>query len=509
MLRPAPVMGLTATATPLVQRDIVKQLGLRTGSKQLIHGFRRHNLAIEVIECPPHERVERARSWLTQKGRVPAIVYAPTRKVCEQAAEELGQTLRAAPYHAGLGNEARAQTQAAFLEGRLDVVVATIAFGMGVDKANVRTVVHLALPGSVEAYYQEIGRAGRDGLPSRAVLMHHFVDRKTHEFFLERDYPEPAVLKKLTRALDDTPQEAEAVRRRTRISMDDFEKALEKLWIHGGVKGVPEDQLTKGHDAWEAPYAAQRRLREEQLALVARFAESHSCRMVSLVRHFGDQADAGTPCGHCDVCAPAQCIGAKFEAPTAQELSTLSELVARLQSLDGQSSGRLCREILGEEPEHRPRWERLVSGMVRSGQLRVEEDVFEKDGKRIPFSRLYLTARRALGEVRLPAASAPAKPRRGQAQKRVRRGSKRREGRKPAVELPETGASAALVERLRSWRLQEAKKRRVPAFRVLTNRALVAVAQARPAQLRDLEGLEGLGPKVIKDSGAQLISLCK
>jgi DNA topoisomerase III len=509
MLRPAPVMGLTATATPLVQRDIVKQLGLRAGNKQLIHGFRRDNLAIEVLECPPHERVERAREWLLQKGRVPAIVYAPTRKVCEQAAEELGESLRVAPYHAGLGNEARAQTQTAFLEGKLDVVVATIAFGMGVDKANVRTVVHLALPGSVEAYYQEIGRAGRDGLPSRAVLMHHFVDRKTHEFFLDRDYPDAAVLEKITRALRDEPQDSEAVRRRARISMDDFEKALEKLWIHGGVKGVPEDQLTRGHDQWKAPYAAQRRLREEQLALVAKFAESHGCRMVSLVRHFGDQEDTGKPCGQCDVCAPAKTIGVRFEAPSAQELSIMSELLTRLQSLDGQSSGRLCREVLGEEPEHRPRWERLVGGMVRSGVLRGQEDVFEKDGKRIPFTRLFLTGRGGVHDVQLPAASAAAKKPRGFQKKRKGRRASRREPRRPAVELPETGASAALVERLRSWRLQEAKRRRVPAFRVLTNRGLVAVAQKRPTSVRELEGLEGIGPKVIKDSGAQIVSLCK
>ena len=508
MLRPAPVMALTATATPIVQADIVKQLGLRPGAKKLIHGFRRTNLAIEVLEVTPHQRIDRAHEWLTQPGRLPAIVYAPTRKTAEAAAEALGRALRVAPYHAGLSPDVRSTTQTGFLSGKLDVVVATIAFGMGVDKANVRTVLHLALPGSVEAYYQEIGRAGRDGLPSRAVLMHHFVDRKTHEFFLSRDYPDAAVLKKIARALGDVPQDSETVRRKSRVSMDDFEKALEKLWIHGGVKGVTEDQLTAGHDDWVEPYAEQRRVREEQLALVARFAESHRCRMVSLVSHFGDQADSGKPCGVCDVCAPAQCIGARFEVPSAEELTILSELVARLQTAPGSASGRLCRDLLGEAPEARPRFERLLSGLVRAGQVRVQDEVFEKDGKKIPYHRLYLAGRASLDLVRLPVKSVPAKKGKApRASTRKRRDSKR-EGRKPAVELPQSGESAGLVAKLRAWRLEEARRRRVPAFRVLTNRALVAVAEARPSSTQALRGVAGIGPKVVKDSGAQLVALC-
>ena len=506
-LRPAPVMALTATATPLVQRDIVKQLGLRPGARQLIHGFRRHNLAIEALEVLPKERPERALEWLLQPGRTPAIVYAATRKSAEATAEVLSGSLRVAPYHAGLSNQAREEAQTAFLHGDLDVIVATVAFGMGVDKPDVRTVLHLALPGSVEGYYQEIGRAGRDGKPSRAVLMHHFVDRKTHEFFLERDYPEVPVLAKLARALDETPQDAETVRRRTRISMDDFEKALEKLWIHGGVRGVTEDQLTKGHDAWQAPYEAQRRLRVEQLALMARFAESAQCRMLSLVKHFGDQTDKLEPCGQCDVCNPGGCIAATFEPPTMGEVTVLSEVVARLKALPGQSIGRLCKEVLGDAPDARPQFERLVRGLARAGQLRIDDAVFEKDGQSIPYQRLYVIGEGDPKRALLAPKSRPAPERRGRApQKRSRR--TKRASRTPAVELPSTGENARLVETLRAWRLGEAKRRRVPAFRVLTNRALVAVAEARPTSQQALLKVKGLGPKVLQQSGAQLVALC-
>ena len=418
MLRPAPVVALTATATPVVQRDIVAQLGLDGSARQFIHGFRRDNLALEALEVPPQARASRALQWLSLAGRLPAIVYAPTRNAAEAVADVLASAHRAKAYHAGLSAEVRERVQSDFLAGQLDVVVATVAFGMGVDKADVRTVLHLALPGSVESYYQEIGRAGRDGQPSRTVLMHHFADRKTHDFFLQRDYPDGAVLEKLFRSLQTAPVSAQALRKKTRVSKPGFEKALEKLWIHGGVNGVPEEQLVRGHEAWRQPYAAQRALRAEQLQLVARFAEGRECRMIALVRHFGDSEDSGRPCGRCDVCAPEQCIAAN---------------------------------TLGPAPK-------LPSRFKPRGR---------KTGKRAPKAT-----------------------------------------RTPAVALPTSGASAALVAELRAWRLGEAKRRRVPAFRIITNRALVAIAQARPRTGEALRAVIGVGPQLLRVYGAQLVGLC-
>ncbi|MGA7810418.1 RecQ family ATP-dependent DNA helicase [Bradyrhizobium sp.] len=186
LLRPAPVIALTATATPIVQKDIVAQLKLADPALY-IHGFRRENLAIEVVEMSKPERAEFVAAFLAVESRRPAIVYAPSRKSADALAEELNERFPTAAYHAGLQSGTRERVQRQFQVGELEVVVATIAFGMGIDKANIRTIMHAALPGSVEAYYQEIGRAGRDGKPSRAILLHSFADRRIHQSFFDRD----------------------------------------------------------------------------------------------------------------------------------------------------------------------------------------------------------------------------------------------------------------------------------------------------------------------------------
>jgi DNA topoisomerase-3 len=528
LLRPAPVIGLTATATPVVQDDIAAQLGLQNQGR-FIHGFRRTNIAVEVAEMPPSQRRDAVRRILADPERRPAIVYAPSRKEADALGAELRQDFAAAAYHAGMNGMDRDRVQTGFLSGKLEVIVATIAFGMGVDKPNVRTVIHTGLPGSLEGYYQEIGRAGRDGKPSRALLLYSWADRRSHEFFHSRDYPDSSVLRQIFKTLTAEPQPSDKVRKRVGIDEEPFEKALEKLWIHGGALVDADSNVTRGADGWERPYLAQRDHKLAQLDQMVRCADAHGCRMLHLVQHFGDQEDSGQPCGVCDVCDPDACLVRRFRLPSPVEARVLSEALHALRQRDGQSTGQLFREISTADglPDgfDRKAFERLLGGLSRSGLVRLSEDEFEKDGKTIRFQRAALTAEglrtppdaAALALfVQLPEDVPAAKPRRRERKKLdilapIKALRERRKGRVqevlPGAEELMDQPLPSLVDGLKAWRRAEAQKRRVPAFRILTDRALTALAVARPGNEVDLLNVPGIGPTIVAKYGRELLGI--
>ncbi|MEZ4235731.1 MAG: ATP-dependent DNA helicase RecQ [Myxococcota bacterium] len=184
--RPTTV-ALTATATPEVQQDIVATLGIEQG-RRFVQGFDRDNLVLEVRTFDGPNDKDTALADAAVPG--PSIVYCATRKNVERALTALRKAgVRAGMYHAGMEPDQRTQVQDAFMDGRIPVVVATNAFGMGIDKRDIRTIVHYDMPGTVEAYYQEIGRAGRDGRTSRALLLYAPIDRRIHEFFIDNAHP--------------------------------------------------------------------------------------------------------------------------------------------------------------------------------------------------------------------------------------------------------------------------------------------------------------------------------
>ena len=507
LLRPAPVIALTATATPTVQDDIASELRL-SGARRFIHGFRRTNIGVEVVERNPKERGPLIQQMLGDSGRRPAIVYAPTRKVAEELAKALGKRFHAAAYHAGLRAEVRDDVQTGFLRGKIDVIVATTAFGMGIDKPDVRTVIHAALPATVEGYYQEIGRAGRDGDPSRAVLLHAFIDQKTHEFFLERDYPEPAVLKRLQSALSDNPVSIEDLPRKAKISKDDFDKALEKLWVHGGAL-VVGDEVRRGNADWLAPYQRQIAHKREQLARMRRYAETPSCRMLQLVRHFGDQNDAGAPCGHCDVCAPDSCVALTFRAPTVAEQSAAERVIEALRQRDGRAVGQLHKELFGDGPFDRDALANILDSLARAGHVALVDDEFEKDGETITFQRVRLVSREALraAELRVAITPEPLPRVRGGKGKRPRKPKRPRGSSAGVSRKTQAEVSDPLERALRAWRAAEAKKRRVPAFRIFNDRTLQGIVEARPKEESDLLEVAGVGPGLLGKYGRALLEL--
>ncbi len=313
------LVAWTATATTQVAADNVARLRLRDPVR-VATGFDRPNLSFAVVRCRgAADKRGRLVAALAEPAARPAIVYAGTRTETERLAAELGRELRveALAYHAGLPRERRAAAQARFMAGEAEVVVATNAFGMGVDKADVRTVAHASVPGSVEAFYQEAGRAGRDGAPARALLLAESRDKGLHVFFIQRAEVADGAIARVAEtlvlrgadgrydvAVDDLGDEPDTVR------------AIVGHLARAGVvqpAPAPVDRLRgrvtapfdgRARAACRASAAEAQRARWRQYRAVWAFVEGDACRRATILRHFGDDGPpaARVPC--CDVCAP-------------------------------------------------------------------------------------------------------------------------------------------------------------------------------------------------------------
>jgi ATP-dependent DNA helicase RecQ len=514
-LRPSPIIALTATATPAVQKDIVAQLQLKQ-PELFIHGFRRDNLHIEVVEMSKPRRNEFTVKLLAKPENRPAIVYAPSRKAAEELAGMLGG--KAAAYHAGLEASVRERVQRGFQSGKVEVVVATIAFGMGIDKADVRTVVHIALPASVEAFYQEIGRAGRDGRPSKTVLLHSFVDRKIHEGFLERDYPPAADLARVAKVLTDEFLMPDPLCAKLRMSRDIFAKCIEKLVGQGAAQidmagNVRYSPASPAPETWMTGYARQVEFRQSQIDRMAQFAETQQCRMSALVRHFGDVADGLRPCGHCDFCAPEAATAQAFREPTMQEERHLRAILQGLANGQPKATGRLYTDLaLGMD---RRAFDGLLDALSRAGLVSISSDTFTNaEGTVIHYKKATLTgegrehtgASRAPLQVMLREAEAPAAKSSGRKSIAKPSASSTKVAREElaAVYTPE---QKAVETRLREWRKAEAAKTGKPSFLIFSDSTLHALVVAQPHSMADLLQVSGIGAEKADRYGAAVIAL--
>ncbi len=244
-----PTIALTATATGRVQRDVVEHLGLE-GSRTFLASFDRPNLKYFVR---PKKRARRALvEALRPDGSTPAIVYCFSRKGTEELAADLSASgLKALPYHAGLEDDVRRDTQERFIRDDVPIIVATIAFGMGIDKPDVRTVVHYDLPKSIEGYYQETGRAGRDGLPSDCVFFYSYGDKMKQDFFIDQ-IEDPAEQKNARLKLAKMIEMSEGVTCRRAFLLDYFGESMD-----GDNCGGCDVCLTEGEE-FDATDAAQK-----------------------------------------------------------------------------------------------------------------------------------------------------------------------------------------------------------------------------------------------------------
>jgi ATP-dependent DNA helicase RecQ len=461
-----PVMAATATATPRVAGEIAAKLGLREWVG-VSSGFDRPNLAFDVVSVEGKGAVARKRAALLHvlegmdpdHPARPAIVYCGTRKDTEEVAELIaGRGIPTVAYHAGLSPTQRRRAQEAFMGGAAEVVVATNAFGMGVDKADVRTVAHWAIPTSLEAYYQEAGRGGRDGRPARALLLASRMDLgRLIRFNTERQSSVEDVraytnrLHRRAGSRSDPqhaagcpgarPQRAMGEREGVTVEiapgeLDDTERVLLSIAeragaaeLEPGARGVLRVHLT-GHLDGRAAYMAIKAARDrgwESYRAIERFiANGSECRRRQILEHFGDSQEGAREGRCCSVCDPDP------------------ELEGALAAGAHKPAGRSGRGVQGG-----------VNGARRGGV-------------------------------------------RGGA------GSALDSGEPPdSISAPQAPVDEAQYERLREWRLGQAEGK--PAFTVATNTVLEEILHRRPSSTRELIEIRGIGPAFCEKHGESLL----
>jgi ATP-dependent DNA helicase RecQ len=536
LLGSPPVLAVTATATDRVRQEIARGLGLRPERRVFVEGFDRPNLRFSAVACSGEAEKEAAvKAALARRSEGAAIVYAATRKNCERLAHRIPGALL---YHAGLGKDERRKAQERWSSGERPVVVATNAFGLGINKEDVRLVVHHDLPGSLEAYYQEAGRAGRDGDPAECVLVFSSADAHLQTFLAESAFPERAVVESVWRALLARRGSDPATIRDALRAENPSERAVAsamKLLVEAGHASQDRDgeveplveRLGESPEELRIDWARLTRLRErerERLDDMLRYARGTLCRRAAILRYFGAPM---APCGRCDRCS----ILATDSLP-ADEAKTVARkvlsLVARLRGRFGRTVvARLLAGVVTREDR-----ERRLDALPTVGALRPWSQAdcatavdaclghgllatSTEDGK---YPKLVLTALGVsvlfdresvpLALARPGTAAPPAGGRGAKKEKKKKRAPARGPG---GTESPHAAADPApdsgLLAALRAWRTARSREDRVPPYCIFHDRTLEAIALARPHDHVSLLEVPGLGPKKAERYGEHVLSL--
>ena len=499
-----PVAALTATATDLVRRDIVRLLGLRDAACT-VTGFDRPNLRFAVERREPKQKLARLDAFIDERRAESGIVYCAKRATVEEVCDHLRERgIAATRYHAGLTAEERERNQRAFVNDTAPVMVATNAFGMGIDKSNVSYVVHYNMPGSVEAYYQEAGRAGRDGSPAECLLLWCDGDIATGRFFIEQESTHEGL----------TAEEAEVVRASRRRMLESmvgycYTTGCLRAYIlrYFGEGGHDEALPSQGGATEVAPYGGAGAGGANLLDGAACAPDSRDGHAACdpTLRRGGSWSALPTEKNSASSSAKRCCSNCDGEFEAVDVTAEARAIMRCVQALRGRFGKTTVVDVLrGADTENLRQWGlvnlpvygtsearrallmEVVELLAADGYLAITEGKFPLVG----FGPRYREA--AEPDFALRIKQTP----------KVRKGSAAKPPKAARPGAADLGAAdAELFERLRALRLRLAQEAAVPPYVIFHDATLAAMAAARPATEEELLALPGVGEKKLATYG--------
>jgi ATP-dependent DNA helicase RecQ len=504
-----PVGAFTATATPRVREDITRSLALHAPVER-VTGFVRDNLTMSVVRCRGVADKRDLLLRLIRPGGGRALVYCGSRRTTDAITEVLAAAgVPVAAYHGALDGEARQSVHEGFAAGRLQAIVATSAFGMGVDFPDIRQVIHHDFPGSLEEYYQQAGRAGRDGEPSECTLLYNAADRQLQDFFIEQAYPERDVVRAVYREL----------LREGADSIDDWDArgvganpARAALELLRRAEVIQPDGSIRRLTRAPVDFEEQALLKANAYARVTQvmeYAISRSCRHARIADYFGEQGVART-CRACD-----NCLDPESSAVATVDSADVTAALACIARFDNHLGGVRIASILRGATDAWTAARSWVTELPSFGALRS----WDADRIRDLLERLVEMGCVARGHGEKPtlgmtqlgrdvlAGIAPIEVDVRAARTRSSARGRKQRGLAPPEEL--TPEVSARFEALRRWRLEVARSSEVPPYVVFHDKTLVEIARRNPKSSAMLVLISGVGPGKLARYGSDVLSVLR